>query len=229
MTDLAAVFLIGLLGVIHCVSMCGALMAACSMRLGGGTGFALTYNLGRVLTYSILGVLMGLMGKALMQAGMLSGFRSTLPVIAGVVMVLIGIDLLGLMPKAVKRFTGRLVPGRFFERFAKVGKKNKKTAAFMMGMVNGLIPCAMVYAVGAKAAATAEPVSGMLIMAALGAGTFLPLVFATSLAGSLRKFNSRTFTSVTALIIIALGVKTIYVTAFVTTIETGVHHMHMGM
>jgi sulfite exporter TauE/SafE len=68
----------------------------------------------------------------------------------------------------------------------------------------------MVYAVGAKAAATGEPLSAVLIMAAFGLGTFLPLVFATTVAKGLAGVRVKGFTYLTSLMIIALGVKSMY-------------------
>jgi len=215
MGDLAAVFLIGLLGVIHCAAMCGGLMTACAMRFGGaGTGptagFAFIYNLARISTYAAFGLLMGALGKALMKIGLITEFQSLVPFIAGVVMVLIGADLLGLMPKALKKRTARLFPARLVGRIGAAGGRSRALSAAMMGIVNGLIPCAMVYAVGAKAAATGEPLSAALIMAAFGLGTFLPLVLATTLAKGLAGVRVKGLTYATSLIIIALGVKSMY-------------------
>jgi len=213
--DLIAVFFIGVLGVVHCAAMCGGLMTACAMRFGGKglrptIGFSLIYNLARISTYAAFGLVMGVLGKALMKIGLLTEFQTMMPFIAGAVMVLIGIDLLGLMPKRLKKYTSRLFPARLLGRVSRVGGSRKYLSAAIMGLVNGLIPCGMVYAVGAKAAATGEPLSAVLIMAAFGLGTFLPLVFGVALAKGLAGVKTAGFTYVTSLIIIVLGVKTMY-------------------
>ncbi len=220
MGDLIAVFFIGVLGVVHCAAMCGGLMTACAMRFGGKgagatLGFAFIYNLARISTYAVFGLLMGVLGKALMKIGLLTEFQSMMPFIAGFVMVLIGADLLGLMPAGVKKYTSRLFPARLLGRLSLAGGKNRTLSAAIMGLVNGLIPCGMVYAVGAKAAATGEPLSAVLIMAAFGLGTFLPLVLGTTLAKGLAGVKTAGFTLVTSLIIIALGVKTMYMSFIV--------------
>jgi len=186
MGDLIAVFLIGLLGVVHCAAMCGGLMTASAMRFGGRGvgptfGFAFIYNLARISTYAAFGLLMGVLGKALMKIGLLTEFQSMMPFIAGFIMVLIGADLLGLMPAGVKKYTSRLFPARLLGRLSMAGGRNRTLSAAIMGVVNGLIPCGMVYAVGAKAAATGQPLSAALIMVAFGLGTFLPLVLGTTL------------------------------------------------
>ncbi|MDP2688776.1 MAG: sulfite exporter TauE/SafE family protein, partial [Deltaproteobacteria bacterium] len=80
---------------------------------------------------------------------------------------------------------------------------------FLIGMLNGLIPCGLLYAAGVKAASTADPAEGALIMAALGAGNFLPLLFAGSFSGFTRKLNSRAVAAASSVLIIALGVKSI--------------------
>ena len=192
-------------------------MTACAMRFGGKglaptIGFAFVYNLARISTYAVFGLLMGVLGKALMMIGLLTEFQSAMPFIAGFVMVLIGIDLLGLMPARIKKYTSRFFPARLLGRVSRAGGGNKLFSAAIMGLVNGLIPCGMVYAVGAKAAATGEPLSAVLIMAAFGLGTFLPLVLGTTLAKGLAGVKkTASLTYLTSLIIIVLGVKTMYI------------------
>src|SRR3972149_7954153 len=105
MNDYILLFFAGLLGSLHWVGMCGGLIMACGMKFGGGPSFSLTYNAGRVLSYAILGAVMGLLGKALIAAGLFGKFQGIMPIIAGLLMVLIGLDLLGYAPKGVRKLT----------------------------------------------------------------------------------------------------------------------------
>lgn len=209
MDDIILVFLMGLLGSLHCVAMCGGFVMACSMRFGGGFSFSLIYNAGRVLSYAMLGLLMGFIGKALIAAGLFGGFQSVLPVVAGAFMVLIGLELLGALPGRFKGLFSGALPSSAFRVAARLAPGNRKAAPFLIGMLNGLIPCGLLYAAGVKAASTADPAQGALIMAALGAGNFLPLLFAGSFSGLTGRLNSRAVAAVLSVLIIALGVKSI--------------------
>lgn len=225
MNDYILVFSIGLLGAIHCVGMCGGLIMACGMRCGGGFSFSLAYNAGRVLTYTLLGFLMGFLGKALITAGLLGKFQSALPVVAGGLMIFIGLDMLGLLPEGVGKFFSKLFPLALHNQLAKNRIKKERPAAFFLGMANGLIPCGILYAVGARAAAAADPLKGMLLMASLGAGTFLPLLFTGSLTGFLGRMKNNIITALSSVLIIALGLKSIFHgTGFVATAFAFLHH-----
>lgn len=209
MDDVMLVFLMGLLGSLHCVAMCGGLVMACSMRFGGGFSFSLVYNAGRLLSYSLLGLLMGFLGKALVAAGLFGRFQSVLPIVAGAFMVLIGLELLGVFSGRFRSPFSRTLSSSFFRAVTMIGGSNKKAAPFLVGMMNGFIPCGLLYAAGVKAASTADPAQGALIMAALAAGNFLPLLFAGSFPGITGKLNSRAVAVALSVLIIALGVKSI--------------------
>jgi sulfite exporter TauE/SafE len=199
----------GFLGAMHCVAMCGGLVMACSMRFGGGFSFSLSYNAGRLLSYSLLGLLMGFLGKALIAAGLFGRFQSVLPAVAGALMVLIGLELLGVFSGRFKSLSSGALPSSLLRAAARAGGRNKKAAPFLIGMLNGLIPCGLLYAAGVKAASTADPVEGAVIMAALALGNFLPLLFAGSFSAFTRKLNSRMVALASSILIIALGVKSI--------------------
>ena len=93
MPDLVAVFLIGLLGSAHCVGMCGpfALLAAAGgPERKSAFGPTLTYSLGRLITYSLIGILFGLLGLALNHSGSLIGWQQIATYLAGILMILVG-------------------------------------------------------------------------------------------------------------------------------------------
>jgi len=221
--DLILVFMMGLLGSLHCVAMCGGFVMACSMRFGGGASFSLVYNTGRLLSYALLGVLMGFVGKALMAAGGFNWFQSVLPVVAGAFMVLIGLELLGVFSGRFKGLFSGAMPSALFRAVTRASGGNRKAAPFLLGMLNGLIPCGLLYAAGVKAASTADPLDGALIMAALGAGNFLPLLFAGSFPGITGKLNSRAVAVALSVLIIALGVKSIVFGTGFTAVATASH------
>jgi len=221
--EYALVFIAGVLGAIHCVGMCGGLVAACAVKCGGGARFSLAYNTGRVLSYSLLGVVMGFIGKTLVDTGLPGRLQGALPVVAGLFMILIGLELLGYLPPALKRFFTGLFPTSVSKVLLGGEIQKKRPAAFLLGMLNGLIPCGLIYAVGVKAAATADPLKGLLVMASLGAGTFVPLVLAGSLTGAASRLRTGLFTAISSVLIIALGVKAIYHGFMI------IRHAHMMM
>ena len=209
MNDYFLLFAAGLLGALHCVGMCGGLIMACGMKFGGGASFSLAYNAGRVLSYAVLGTLMGLLGKALIAAGLFGKFQGIMPLIAGIFMVLIGLDLLGYAPKVVKKITAGLFPRAISDRLIGHQLKGKNPAPFILGIFNGLIPCGLLYAVGVKAAATADPVQGMLTMAAFGAGTLPALLLIGSFSGVIRRGSSGLLLKASYLFIVLLGIRSV--------------------
>jgi uncharacterized protein len=179
--ELFAALTIGLAGSLHCVGMCGPLALALPRGAGGSRrvlGGRLLYNAGRTVTYAALGVLFGLAGKTLLLAGLQRG----LTILAGVA-ILAGIVL-------------RYIPGLW--RFASVASGRLMTALhgtlasllrtgsgqslFLVGLLNGLLPCGLVYAALAGAAATGSAAGGAAFMALFGLGT-TPMMLAISLAG----------------------------------------------
>lgn len=209
MSDYLLLFSTGLLGTLHCVGMCGGLIAACGMKFGGGPFFSAAYNAGRLLSYAVLGFVMGLLGKALIAAGLFGKFQGVMPIIAGTLMVLIGLDLLDLIPKKLRAVTSGPFPKALSDILIGNQLKKRQPAPFILGAINGLIPCGLLYAVGVKAAATADPVHGILTMAAFGAGTLPALLLVGSFSGVVGRFRSVLLLNISYAFVIVLGVRSI--------------------
>lgn len=209
MSDYILLFTAGLLGALHCVGMCGGLVTACGMRFGGGLSFSLTYNAGRILSYSFLGLLMGLIGKALIAAGLFGKFQGIVPIVAGSLMVLIGLDLLGFVPKGLRKITSGLFPKALSDKLIGNQLKKHQPTTILLGIMNGLIPCGLLYAVGIKAAATADPVQGMLTMVAFGAGTLPALLLIGSFSGITGRVRSSLLLKASYLFIVLLGIRSV--------------------
>ena len=175
-------FMIGIVGSFHCVGMCGPLALALPLkndsafsRLSG----ALVYNIGRIVTYSFFGLLFGFIGESFS----LFGFQQWLSVIAGLVILFFMI-----VPKkfGVQSSTNFFI-SRFFNKVrTTLGelffKKNQSTL-FAIGLLNGLLPCGLVYIAVAGAIATGDMGKSILFMASFGLGT-LPVMWATSFFGN---------------------------------------------
>jgi sulfite exporter TauE/SafE len=176
---LFSALMLGLAGSLHCIGMCGPLMLALH---GGGAdqhwGKAAAYQLGRILTYTALGVFFGLAGKGMALAGL----QQVLSIAAGIFMV--GFAVLAWRIERI------LNSWALVQRWSAWLQKNMgvllaqkyPNASFAFGMLNGLIPCGLVYAALAGAIASSGPVEGALFMSFFGLGT-APLMVATNVLG----------------------------------------------
>jgi sulfite exporter TauE/SafE len=187
--SLTAAFLVGLLGGTHCIGMCGGIVGALSSGLSLDVQTSrrrlvaaqLAYNSGRISSYTVAGILLGLFGQQLGESGVLQGFPVG-RIVAGVIMVLFGIYLAGwwhsllFLERAGAHLWKYIEPlGR---RFIPV---RSAAQAYLLGLVWGWLPCGMVYAVLALALASGSALAGGSIMLVFGLGT-LPVMLTMGLA-----------------------------------------------
>lgn len=195
MDSLLALFLVGLLGGTHCVGMCGGIVGALSMgaavRTPGAPGASfplhLAYNLGRVLSYTLAGAIVGALGGAsLVLAGQLP-LRLALYVVANLMLIALGFYLMGVtralafterlgqnLWRRIQPLTQRFLPARSVAQ------------AFPLGMLWGWLPCGLVYSALATALAAGSAKQGALLMLAFGLGTLPNLLLAGLLLVRLR-------------------------------------------
>ena len=177
-------FFAGLAGGVHCAAMCGPILAACagSRTMSKRWTHAVAYNAGRIASYTVAGALAGALGASALALRGGASAPPVLAVFAGVSMLVLALHLAGVAPvtrileaagagvwRALQPYSTRLLPVHNIRR------------ALALGTLWGWLPCGMVYAVLLTAAATADPVEGMLVMAAFGLGT-LPNVLGLTLA-----------------------------------------------
>ncbi len=172
-------FLLGFVGSAHCAGMCWPLALALPQTGNSRAKFfagRLAYNLGRLITYCALGLVFGLFGKTFLLAGL----QQILSIALGVAL-LAGL-LLSRRLALWKPVT--LLVNQLKAKMSGLLRCRSFSALTVLGLLNGLLPCGLVYVAGAGAAATSGAVSGILFMAAFGAGT-LPMMLALSLSGKL--------------------------------------------
>ncbi len=193
---LPAMLALGLASGLHCVGMCGGIVAAFSARRTIPIAPVprprpLVFNAGRVATYAALGAAAGALGGAvpLMQGALPA--QTVLFVLANAALILAGLYLAG-AGRLLARLEGLSAPLWRRVQPAALGLMRARSplAAFGAGMLWGLLPCAMVY--GALAAATlgGGAAGGALAMAAFGAGTLPWLLGAGALAGRLQRWRT---------------------------------------
>jgi sulfite exporter TauE/SafE len=178
---LAPAFLMGLAGSLHCLGMCGPIAMAIPFGNGGGwekTRNAALYNLGRVSTYSLFGLMLGSIGQALPWFGWQQRFSVALGTV-----ILVHL----LVPRLFPSFTASPVITKAMsslrQRLARVLFRGDARSLFATGLLNGLLPCGLVYMALTGAAVTGDSLRGMAFMGFFGMGT-LPALLATGLLGS---------------------------------------------
>jgi len=176
-------FVVGLAGSLHCIGMCGPIAIALPSAGMGRARLLLgrvTYNAGRIITYSILGLGAGLIG----QTVHVSGYQQVLSIVLGALILLAVI----LPSRFGALLTGAKLHARLFEPFkrlwARLFGRDSIQALFVVGLLNGFLPCGLVYVALAGAVTTGSLYGGVMYMAVFGLGTF-PVMFAMSLVGRL--------------------------------------------
>jgi sulfite exporter TauE/SafE len=173
--SIIAVFLVGLLGGVHCLGMCGSIVGIFTTQLPKDRTrwpFHLAYSSGRITSYAVAGALVGAVG----QAGLL--MRDAVPVqhllfaLSSSMLVLLGLYLAGLWG-AVRKIEG--VGGGLWKRLQPYTRKllpvNTVPRALALGALWGWLPCGLVYSVLVTSLASGSTAQGALIMAAFGLGT----------------------------------------------------------
>jgi uncharacterized protein len=181
-------FSIGLLGGLHCVGMCGPLQLAAAgqpmAKRWKWVRYQLAYQSGRMLSYGFLGAMIALLGRLFV----LGGWQNTLSLIIGFAILLFYV-----VPNmaAVKTpiFWNKAIQ-QLKQQFGKHLQRKSLSSQAVMGMLNGLLPCGLVYLALATAALSDQLWEGFAVMAAFGAGT-LPWLMAVLFLGSVGGFQWR--------------------------------------
>ena len=185
---LYSAFLLGFLGSLHCVGMCGPIALALPKAAHGwgAAAGALLYNLGRILTYLLLGLIIGAFGRGLFLAGVQSWFS----VLIGALLILVALLSLN-VESYIKRFPAvQLLQNWVSRSMAKLLRREGFSTHFLIGALNGLVPCGLVYVAIAGAVLSDTWVQSALYMGGFGVGT-LPLMLGTALAGQFISLNWR--------------------------------------
>jgi sulfite exporter TauE/SafE len=186
------IFLAGVAGSAHCVAMCGGFACALGSDPRGKVATLrrhLIYNLGRVSTYCFLGAVVGSLGVLLVGHGgegtAASLAQRLLAVVSGLLMVFIGLRFFGFFQRSsrggVESSGNFLVPA-----LRDLLKAPGAAAPLAFGVLNGFLPCPLVYAFAAQAAGSGGALPGLVTMAAFGLGTFPAMLIMGGVGGWLR-------------------------------------------
>ena len=214
-------FLVGLLTSVHCVAMCGGISLSQSIKATAGSpkkaasdavsgrgnlerlAPGLLYNGGRVISYTIIGGLVGALGSVFDFSPTVKG---AIAGTAGLFMLYLGLKMLGLLPALPK--ASRLLPAGVGKRLAGARSSAAGRGPFAVGLLNGLMPCGPLQTMQLYALGTGSLLTGALSMLIFSIGT-VPLMIAFGLAATLlpRRFLP-VMVKASAVLVMFLGVVT---------------------
>jgi len=210
---IASIAFLGAFG--HCIGMCGGIVIAYSSakidnkwsNLMQGLAH-LSYSFGRITTYVMLGAIFGALGGVAQFNGYTT---AALTIVAGVFMILAGLSLLGKLKFLTKLEHSFSQTKWYQDVFRQVLRSKSLYSFYILGLLNGLLPCGLVYFFAVTAASTGSPLWGALVMFIFGLSTIpalFSLGFFTQLLnkGSLRK----KMMNLASIIVILFGIYTIY-------------------
>lgn len=178
---------LGFLGSFHCIGMCGPIVLALPSHQQHRyvkIYSSLLYNIGRVITYGILGLIFGLLGEGIY----LGGLQQILSIATGAIIVIV-VLFPYILPAKMKQFS--LMNYSWFKNiFSKLFKSESYIAYLLIGLVNGLLPCGFVYIALSGALLVGNTLQGSLFMMLFGIGT-IPAMFSLAMAGSFVSLNFR--------------------------------------
>ncbi len=184
--DLVLLFGASLLGSAHCVAMCGPYVAMCTAQFvpRGATprarcGLRILFNMGRIATYGVIGLIVGAFGQIAQAVAGRFGFAGIIAIAAGSAALVFGLSMMGWFrdpARVVAAGLGRwLIAGRM-----RLNRAPAAVAPLLLGALQGWLPCALVYAAASRATLAGTPVMGAFTMLVFGLGT-VPAIFALTL------------------------------------------------
>ena len=229
---LATAFVTGLLGSAHCFGMCAGISGLFAINVNVASmktqvPNAIAYNVGRVLSYAVLGAAVAMIGKTMVSG--IPDIAAPVRFASGVLIILVGLQL---------AFNWRLLSplenagAKLWNRIAPAAKGlvpvETTTQALGLGLIWGWLPCGLVYSVLLLAATTTDPIGGGLVMVAFGLGT-MPAMIATGLSASkLAQFLSGKRLGA-GLLIVVIGLATIAMPVMkFTSSDQPMQHSHHG-
>ncbi|NUP11238.1 MAG: sulfite exporter TauE/SafE family protein [Polyangiaceae bacterium] len=186
--ELGGALLMGLMGSVHCVAMCGPIAAVlCGGRGRAESAKGLVPHAGRLLTYGVIGALAGSLGGAVRRVLPLEVVQLGVRIAAAVLLIVVGFYAAGFLRRfaAIERLTAPLF-ARLVPRTGSLGR-GTFLARLVHGMVWGLVPCGLVYGAAGLAALSGTAGRGFLVMAAFGAGTLPATVLVGIFAEGFRR------------------------------------------
>jgi sulfite exporter TauE/SafE len=198
----------GLLGSLgHCLGMCGPLviMVGIQFRARGLAALPrhLLYHGARITVYGLLGAVVGVIGSLLGLGSRLSHLAGIASLLLGLGVVLFGFGYLGWLPISRMERSGDWLS----QAMSRVLKQGRLGGVILLGALNGLLPCGLVYSALLVASSTGGPLPGALGMLLFGVGTIPALLVAGLGAGTLSVRLRQALTRVAGVLIVLVGLQ----------------------
>ncbi|TAK58133.1 MAG: sulfite exporter TauE/SafE family protein [Bacteroidetes bacterium] len=205
------IFLTGLLSSLHCIGMCGFIVLAYSTPAASSaiqeqptssTLLHVAYNVGRILSYTVLGAAVGIVG---MTIGWMKGIGEYFSIISGIIMLLSGVALLGIIPLSptISLFSSNGIVTRIQ---SKLLQKRTIRSKLAIGLLAPLLPCGILYSMFAKAAATGDVFQGALTMGFFALGMTPALMTLGSFSSFFSARVRKGAEQIAAIMIILMGI-----------------------
>ncbi len=205
-------FVVGLLTSVHCIAMCGGInLSQCIPS--GKAGIenrksvimpSLMYNTGRVISYTAIGFLLGGIGMILTggtEAGIPLILQGILKIIAGLFMVIMGINMLGVIP-ILRKFQIRF-PYKLANKISR--KRRGEHRPFFVGLLNGLMPCGPMQSMQIIALGSGNPITGAFAMLMFSLGTVPLMLGFGSIVSALGKSYTKIVMRAGCILVVVLG------------------------
>ena len=214
--DLISIATIAFLGGFgHCIGMCGGIVIAYSSHKVDSkwskllqTLAHLSYSFGRITTYVMLGVIFGAIGGVVQFNGYTT---AGMTIFAGIFMIFAGLSLLGKLKFLTKLEHSFSSTKLYQDVFRHVLRSKSLYSFYILGLVNGLLPCGLVYFFAVTAASTGSPLWGGVVMFIFGVST-IPALFGLGIFTQILSRSSlrKVMMNITSIIVILFGIYTIY-------------------
>lgn len=208
--DYTLAFVAGFLGSGHCLGMCGALVSGYFMNSGKTKSYLpyFSYQFSRISIYTLIGVSAAALGVVLVAGGMFGKLQSILQMLIGGVVIVLAMGILGWIPW---QGSVRLIPMQTLRKgYASAKQKGPVLGAMIAGVLNGLMPCPLTFAMAVKATTATSLLEGGALMLAFGAGTLPMMLFISVAFGKMNAKLRGLMLKAAALIMIVMGANTIH-------------------
>lgn len=222
--DYGLAFMAGFLGSGHCLGMCGALVSGYFMNMGPVRSYLpyFFYQFARIMMYTLVGFAAAALGVVLVSSGLFGKIQSMLQMFIGGVVIILALGILGWIP-----FQGsiKLLPMNLLRKgYSSARTKGPVIGACIAGMLNGLMPCPLTFAMAIKATSAATIQEGGLLMLTFGAGTLPTMLFISVAFGKMSAHFRGLMLKLAAFIMIIMGLNTVYMGMSFYVAENFQHH-----
>lgn len=208
--DYGLTFVAGVLGSGHCVGMCGALVSGFFMKAGSSKSYIpyFMYHLSRISVYALVGMAAASLGVVLVSSGLFGKFQSILQMTIGTIVIILAFGILGWIPW---QGSIRLLPMNLVRRgYATANTKGPIFGSAIAGIMNGMMPCPLTFAMAVKATAAPTILEGGALMLTFGAGTLPTMIFMSIAFGKMGTRLRGYMLKSAALVMVFMGMNTFY-------------------